>query len=173
MKAELAIVGTILCGLWLTAIGHTQEVPTEVKQAIAMSIKASNSPTADDKKGGFHEEGGMWGQASDGSLIIMVAKPGPASPTCNNGAHLAIGDSQDPSLAGKLVSISGEWHVHPRGVHDLGNGQEQVFAQPPSAVDIQEALAPVDIVIGARDNTVYFYNQSGVTSTKKLKEFLR
>jgi hypothetical protein len=36
------------------------QVPPEVKAAIAASVKASNSPIADDKKGGFHEEGGVW-----------------------------------------------------------------------------------------------------------------
>jgi hypothetical protein len=40
---------------------QNQNVPPQVKTAIADSVNASNSPTADDKKGGYHEEGGIWG----------------------------------------------------------------------------------------------------------------
>jgi len=155
------------------AYAHGQTVPNEVKQAIAASVKASNTKNTNDKEGGFHEEGGMWGLTADGSPIVIIAKPGATSPKCTNGASLVIGDAKDPSLTTRIVSISGEWHVHPRGTYYSGNGQLTVFSQPPSAVDIQEALAPINIVIGARDNVVYFYTPIGITSTMKLKEFLR
>jgi hypothetical protein len=49
------------------------------------------------------------------------------------------------------------------------------FVQRPSDVDIQNASpAPtINIVIGVRDNTAYFYTDSGVTCTESLKEFYK
>ena len=40
------------------AANPLSNVSAETKQAINNAVKASNSPTADDKKGGSHEEGG-------------------------------------------------------------------------------------------------------------------
>lgn len=34
------------------------------------ALNASNSPTADDKKGGFHEEGVKWGTDASGNVVV-------------------------------------------------------------------------------------------------------
>ena len=162
--------------VWTAAItyAHGQTVPTEVKQAMAASLVASNSPSGADTKGGFHEEGGMWGTTTDGKLVILVAKSGPANVKCGDGAHLSIGDFAHPELSANLAMILGEWHVHPSGLREAtSDAKGCVFVQPPSAADITLAVCPINIVIGASDKTVYFYNPSGVTSKTKWKEFYK
>jgi hypothetical protein len=151
-----------------------QEIPTEVKQAMAASLAASNAPASGDTKGGFHEEGGMWGTTTDGKLVILVAKAGPANVKCGDGAHLTIGDFVHPELSANLAMILGEWHVHPSGLREAtSEAKGCIFVQPPSAADISLAFFPINIVIGASDKTVYFYAAKGVTSKMKWKDFLK
>ena len=176
MKLIRVLTVLTLFYFWTMAIcyAHGQEIPTEVKQAMAASLAASNAPASGDTKGGFHEEGGMWGTTTDGKLVILVAKAGPASVKCGDGAHLIIGDFLHPELSANLAMPLGEWHVHPSGVREAtSEAKGCVFVQPPSAADISLAFFPINIVIGASDKIVYFYNPSGVTSKTKWKEFLK
>lgn len=143
------------------------EVPQVVKDAIVSSVNASNAPTADDKKGGFHEEGGIWGTNASGKVIVSPAKPGPYSSPNDKTAHIDPGNAVNPSLNNSLVSVGGTWHVHPRG----GGGQS--FVQPPSAVDMRNAVAPINIVVGAGNKRVYFYDSSGVIRQMSLKQFMK
>jgi hypothetical protein len=131
------------------------------------SIKASNSPTADDKKGGYHEEGGIWGTNSAGEVVVSPAKPGPYSKPGDTNAHIDPGNAKDPNLNYQMVSVDGTWHVHPRG------GSDKTFVQPPSGVDKQNAVAPINIVIGAENKRVYFYNSTGVVREMSLKDFMK
>src|SRR5207248_10531843 len=124
--------------------------------AIADSRKASNSPTADDKKGGYHEEGGIWGTTTSGNVVVSPANPGPYSKPGDENAHINPGNAKDPSLNYKMQSVDGTWHVHPKG------GSDKAFVQPPSDVDKRNAAAPINIVVGAQNKRVYFYNSSGV-----------
>jgi hypothetical protein len=166
----------VVIQIWTGAViyAHGQTVPTEVKQAMIASISASNRPAGGDTKGGFHEEGGMWGVTTDGKLVILASKSGPTSVKCGDGAHLLIGDFVQPELSANLATILGQWHVHPGGIREATTGAPGcVFVQPPSAADIREAACPINIVIGASDKTVYFYGLTGTTSKTKLKEFLR
>ena len=166
----------VVIQIWTGAViyAHGQAVPTEVKQAMIASISASNMPAGGDTKGGFHEEGGMWGVTTDGKLVILASKSGPTSVKCGDGAHLLIGDFVQPELSANLATILGEWHVHPEGIREATTGAPGcVFVQPPSAADIREAACPINIVIGASDKTVYFYGLTGTASKTKLKEFLR
>jgi hypothetical protein len=49
-----------------------------------------------------------------------------------------------------------------------------LFVQPPSDRDFKEARLGINIVIGASDKKVYFYNRSGqIGKPVKLKEFLK
>jgi len=145
-------------------------IPPAVKDQIILSLLKSNSPTTDDPKGGHHEEGGMWGTTTDGKLVILVAKSGPAHLTCSlTPTTLNIGDAIDPSLATNLASIEGEWHVHPSGTN-TSDGRVCDFVQPPSEADKSVAFAPINLVIGARYKKVYFYDHAGVVGTLKLKE---
>lgn len=147
-------------------------MPPDVKAAIAASVKASNSPDADDKHGGFHEEGGQWGTDTSGNVIVSPSKPGPyAPPGTNPETHL---DPVNPKLNEKFASFGGDWHVHPRGTSLGLDGTVHYFVQPPSAAD-RAAAAPggMHIVVGAGNKTVYFYNSAGIIGQMGLKQFMR
>lgn len=151
------------------------DLPPEVKDAINNGVKTSNSPTADDKKGGFHEEGGVWGKDKDGNTVVSPAQSGPYSDVKVPGgtATVDLGKPANPELLNKIVKFEGEYHIHPKGeiVETSGNKQTTYnFVQPPSKADHSAALAPTNLVVGARDKKVYFYNQETTTSTQKLKD---
>ncbi len=137
---------------------YTQSVPVEVKQAIRESIKASDTD-------GQHEEGGIWGITTAGKLVVIPAKSG-KSVQCGDGVKVYItpGEAANPALDADLATVLGEWHVHPSGCN---------FIQPPSAADIETAIEAINLVIGARDKVVYFYNPREITGTEKLKSFLK
>jgi hypothetical protein len=142
------------------------------------SIKASNSPTLDDKRGGFHEEGGQWIITPDGNTVPLPAKPGPANPTTKGRTHIDPSDAINPSLKdNRRFDLGGTWHVHPSGTltQERGNLRTtDTFTQPPSETDIKEAGLGINIVIGASNERVYFYSGAGVIGhPMKLKDFLK
>jgi RHS repeat-associated protein len=55
----------------------TGQIPSGVRAQMATAIKDSNSPTADDKKGRFHEEYGVAGLNASGGWVVSRDKPGP------------------------------------------------------------------------------------------------
>jgi hypothetical protein len=147
-----------------------------VKTAITASVRASKSPTADDKKGGFHEEGGQWIITPDGGTVPLPAKPGPANPEMKGGAHIDPTDAMDAGPKSGKFALGGTWHVHPSGILVENRGKTQVehgFSQPPSDTDIKEAGIGINVVVAAREKKVYFYDGSGVIGhPMKLKDFL-
>jgi hypothetical protein len=79
----------------------------------------------------------------------------------------------DPSVKNNWQSLDGNYHVHPSGSITDGNGQTKFFVQGPSAKDIKEATGGINIVVGAGDKKVYFYNSSGnIGKPMKLKDFM-
>jgi RHS repeat-associated protein len=147
------------------------QVPPQVKAAIVSSVKASDKPSAaaHDKTGGFHEEGGIWGKDIKGDPVPVPALPGPAaSPGTDNAAHIQVMNSADPSLKETLASIDGQWHVHPSGSNAAG-----YFRQGPSGVDTNGSILPINIVVGAGDRHVYFYDNTGlIGKSMTLKSFM-
>jgi len=152
-------------------------VPPEAKAAIAASVQASNSPSAQagDKTGGFHEEGGIWGTDAAGKAVAVPAVPGKAAdPRAEKNASIDVYSSANPALKQSLASVGGEWHVHPSGSMLGLDGNTRFFDQGPSKdTDIPRAAGPMNIVVGAGEKKVYFYDKSGVIGTMKLKDFLR
>ena len=86
------------------------------------------------------------------------------------------------------VQADVEFHVHPSAEVIETTGPQQGggtttiggtvttttsnFKQPPSPVDIQNATpGTLNLVIGARDKTVYVYDSSGCTCKESLKDF--
>jgi RHS repeat-associated protein len=139
----------------------------DVKTAINDAVKASNAPSGDDKKGGFHEEGGVFGTTTGGQQIAIPAKPGAYSPPGADKATIDPGNAKDPSKTQNLTSVDGAYHVHPSGSAD-----GRSFVQPPSAADRAAALPNgTSIVVGAGDQKVYFYNGNGTVGTMSLKNF--
>ena len=170
-----------------TAQSLAARVPLNVRRAILDSVSASNHPTSDDLQGGFHEEGGIWTFTSDGSAIVQPAVHGEyARP--GHQARLDITMPAHPSASDRAVALGGAWHVHPAG--EIVNrrvlpvkreGQKEIttviltttfFEQPPSSKDMAGADFPINIVVGAQNKIVYFYNRSGILATMPLHEFL-
>jgi hypothetical protein len=125
--------------------------------------------------------------------VIAPAKPGAYKDVKNPGvAEIDPYNAADSSKQ-KPTDVQADvaWHVHPGATETVtsAGGQSQTstsmsttiggsvkqqtfsFTQPPSAVDIQNASAKLNIVVGARDKQVYVFDQSGVTCKESLKDF--
>src|SRR5579885_897954 len=125
------------------------QVPPGAKAAIMNALNASNAPTADDKKGGFHEESVKWGTDAQGNVVVSPSVPGPYAPSGTN-PHTDFTPA-NPATDQKLATVGGFAHIHPKG------GGDRSFVQGPSAAD----------------KKVYFYNGSGVIGKPmKLKDFM-
>ncbi|HEX8560407.1 MAG TPA: RHS repeat-associated core domain-containing protein, partial [Pyrinomonadaceae bacterium] len=178
-----------------SAVDSAVELPSlNVRTAIGAAVERSNSPTADDQKGGFHEEGLIAGPAvAGGQETVVNAAPGPyTDPGVPGAATIDVTNPANPAQAGILADITVMAHVHPGGELKSASGpgpggggmviggetitQTANFNQPPSSVDVQIAGARpggiTSIVVGARSKTVYIYNGSGVRATFPLKQFL-
>ena len=154
-------------------------VPNEVKKAIQNSLNASNAPTADDKKGGFHEEGGQSITTTSGAIEVHPAVPGAAYSPGASSVDINLSNLVKPIDSNTTASVDIKWHIHPAGetvttTKIKGGTRTDTFnfAQPPSDRDKENAFHPINIVVGARDKTVYFYDQKGVTGTIPLSEFM-
>ena len=83
----------------------------------------------------------------------------------------------NPSLKDNITGLGGTWHVHPSGTLTQEKGNIRTtksFNQPPSGRDIKEAGTGINIVVGAGNKKVYFYNGSGlIGEPMKLKDFLK
>ena len=161
----------------MTPAGLAVQVPRSVKKAIADSVKASNSwsKAAGAEKGGFHEEGG--GKNKDGQEVAVPAAPGPVvDPRKQGQANIDVEKSADPNLRASVTNVEGQWHVHPEGVVVEGN-KISSFNQGPSTgpgQDVSNGHYNINIVVGAADKKVYFYNTSGqIGEPIKLKDFMR
>lgn len=170
----------------LSAVSSAVELPDyDVRQAIGAAVDRSNSPTSDDKKGGFHEEGVTWGTNASGAEQIIPAVAGPVSnPQKDAHAEIALSKFANKADEGALVSVAGTAHVHPKGEISVTTGPPPgviggttttatySFKQPPSGRDIGNALpGTTNIVVGARDKKVYIYGGGGTRATFPLKQF--
>jgi RHS repeat-associated protein len=175
----------------VSAVSSAVELPDlDVRQAIGAAVDRSNNPTADDKKGGFHEEGITWGKNASGAEQIIPAAPGAVSnPQTDDHAQITLSNFANAANNGALVSVDGTSHVHPRGEISVTTGPESKpgvtvmggttttntysFKQPPSGRDIGNAISgQTNIVVGARDKKVYIYDSGGTRATFPLKQFL-
>jgi len=182
-RAEAAW-GASMNALWVAGGGSSQqqaqnqetpeslkdEIPGQVRLALATLILDSDSPTADDKQGGFHEEYAVAGKNEFGDWTISKDKPGAhANPDTDHIAQPSY-QPRDKALADAIVDPRVFAHVHPSGTTAT-----HAWVQPPSKdADIPNAAqGKINIVFGARDKKVYFYNTSGVIGEPmKLKHFV-
>ncbi len=148
-----------------------------VRAAIGDAVGRSNAPSdaAGDQQGGSHEEGGAWGLNAAGNQIATPAAPGAFADLRQPGRVVAQIDpalAADPARQNDIQTPQGVFHVHPRAQVTMPDGTIRVFNQFPSGADIG-AAASMNIVVGARDRTVYFYNGGGQRATIPLNRFLR
>jgi hypothetical protein len=162
----------------LNQVGSAIVLPgATVRAGIGAAVNDSNAPSAaaGDRQGGFHEEGGSFGLDANGNQIVTPAAPGAFADLTQPGRVVAQIDpalAANPARQGDIQTPQGVFHVHPRGQVTMPGGTIRVFNQGPSAADIG-AAASMNIVVGARDRTVYFYDGSGQQATMPLNRFLR
>ena len=147
----------------MNILAHAQDVPKEVRIAAGIAVSASNTD-------GIHEEAFKWGRDKDGNVLVSMSHPGKPCNAEVKGLCLEYFDSANPEIDARLVTVDGFLHVHPRG-----NAHTSI-TQPPSVEDLHFAAGipgTINIVIGAESHLVYFFDGKGVTSTVKLKDFLK
>jgi hypothetical protein len=145
-----------------------------VKTAINNAVAASNAPSGNDTHGGNHEEGGVFGTNAQGNQIASPAQPGPYS-DLHTATHASIdvGNAVNPATSQSMNSVDGMYHVHPSGTLD-DHGVHHEWTQPPSQPDRDSALnSGTNIVVGARDHRVYFYNSAGDIGSMSMRDFQR
>jgi len=147
------------------------QIPADVRAEMAKAIHDSNSPTSDDRRGGFHEEYGVAGSDASGKWVVSRDKPGPyANPDVTK--HVSpSGKPADQYVANSIVDPRIVFHVHPAGTTAAGH----TWVQPPSDADEAAAVpGQTNIVFAAAEKKVYFYDNSGIIGKPmKLKDFLR
>jgi hypothetical protein len=168
--------------LWCgSTLPTADDIPWNVKAAIAQTVKESNSRNNDvgDTRGGFHETGGLAAPAASGHpdssvyLDVIPVVPGKAADPRVERGHAEIGLAPvDPSSVQSNPRIA--WQVHPRRV--IGDCEREgcsVFNQPRSDEDKLNAKpGEIHLVVGARSNRVYIYNNKGAVSTYTWKQFM-
>jgi RHS repeat-associated protein len=159
------------------------ELPSRnVRQQMQAAVDRTKRPTADDRRGGFHEEGGMFG-TSGGQEKVIDAKAGKYSnPASDTYAEIDLFSGETPTNS--LDVISGTFHTHPPGT--TGNAS---FSQSPSDFekdgvkvgDIPSAKSWADpnsarhvtgnsYVLGVGNNKVSIYNGTGTVATFPLNK---
>jgi hypothetical protein len=147
------------------------DVVTGVEAAVTRSNSvnfAGSLAQNETATGGFAEAGLSW-KTNNGSTQVTDAANGPAS------------DPRPSSKAAEIplpAAADGKGHVHPSGEIVGTSGSKSIiggmtvggattiskshFDQQPSPVDVANAIpGGTNIVVGARDKTVYFYGASG------------
>jgi hypothetical protein len=158
---------------FLAAEQIARRVPEKAMEAILASIRASSLPTANDLQGGFHEESGVGGETASGAWIDSFGKPGPYfNPAVDRVATMEEIPA-DQNLRDEIAHPEVFWHIHPAGVVRVGT-LTYFWEQAPSDLDrVSAAPGAINIVVGALDHTVYFYNRRGPVLTLSLEDFLR
>jgi RHS repeat-associated protein len=155
-----------------TAQEIANQIPQAVKDAIQESLDASNAPSecACDFTGGFHEEAGLAGYDVNRNLVISPEKPGPAkNPDVESDRAHTSGVPVDQEVRNLIATPTVSWHIHPKG-----ETQTHHFVQGPSPADHMGAIQnTINIVVGARDKTVYFYDSSNHVTHMRLDQFMR
>ncbi len=152
-----------------TAQQQAAQIPGAVKSAIMNSVNASNAPSGADTTGGFHEESGIAGTNAAGGLVVSPDQPGAYSnPDTSN--HVSTTHTPvDADARNSIANVTVMWHVHPSGTTATHG-----WVQPPSAQDQSVVVpGPINIVVGAGNRTVYFYNGSSNVQSMSLKNFMK
>jgi len=169
----------------LPSLNVRSEMNVMLERSNSSNNTRSDNFAGDDDLGGFHEEGGYFSETS-----IAHAKPGPKTfPDRSDGTvnPFVRADKSAPRTIGVAL---GTVHIHPKG-QTSGSGTVDPgseFIQTPSprngssggdygALEAAKRLGWVQangygIVIGAKSNTVSFYDEGGDKVTIPLSVFL-
>jgi len=168
------------------------ELPSvNMRNAMSNSIDASNNPTADDVKGGFHEEGGVSGIDGNGNEVVGNATPGAYSNPLEDEFAIINLMTSFANAGNSIVEAKDSWHVHASGTKStydqnnntgsnsaIGGNHGGDFNQYPSPLDYNFASERSGLfignhyVLGARTGEVTIYNGTKNVVTMPLDKFL-
>lgn len=140
----------------------------QAREAIDAAVNRSNAPTTglvppgqEDNVGGFHEEGFAQGPNATGGTSIFTMTTGAAG-TPGQQASISI----DQGTANSQVNGLPNLVVH---VHPAGTSGSNIWRQSPSPADRAAALPGVsNVVVGAGNRTLYFYDSQRTVATFPL-----
>jgi RHS repeat-associated protein len=145
---------TVGDGDMVKAIGDA--VTRSDKAAFVGTLKPKETAT-----GGFAETG-VSGHNYNGGTVVTVAKDGPlADPRDLKPAEISLPPDADIKAHVHGSGQITEGDKSSQGNTIIGSTSGAKFEQRPSDVDISNASAGTNIVVGARDRTVYFYGRTG------------
>ncbi len=174
----------------VSEVASSVELPSAyVRSKMGDAVDRSNATTTDDTKGGFHEEGGVFG-TKNGQDWVAEAKPVPvADPSKGEDAEINEFDLKEGQTI-PSATAEGTYHVHPSGEIEtspssgtFGGGKIFNFNQSPSGVvggtkgDIPVAASRSSYVtgnsyvLGARSGVVTIYNGNGTVASFPLDKF--
>jgi len=81
------------------------------------AVDRSGSPRRVTRRGGFHEEGEIWGTLANGQDKVINARSRcllRSESACGT-ASVATTNPAIPAESGILTTVSGTFHVHPKG----------------------------------------------------------
>ena len=152
------------------------ELPSAfVRGEMGKAVDRAESPSGKDLKGGFHEEGGIFGEGANGQETVINAKPGAYSdPSVDAKAEVDVFSGETGT--NYLNTTKGTFHTHPSG--SIVNGSSTYsFGQEPSNLngtgDIPNAQGKPynSYVLSPGVNKVFIYNGGGVQATFPLTQF--
>lgn len=156
------------------------ELPSSfVKTEMGKAVDRAESPSWKDTKGGFHEEGGIFGEEVNGQETVINAKSGEyADPSKVSRAEEDVFSGETSS--NYMNTVKGTLHTHPSG-SVTNNGTVSYFDQEPSNIaesgtmsgDIPNAQGKSynSYVLSPGVNKVFIYNAGGVQATFPLTQF--
>jgi RHS repeat-associated protein len=185
--------------------GDTLSLPSEyVRRKIGNALDQSNKPTGNrrdpnnpnfqpDPKGGFHEEGGVWGVTDTGREMVWNAHPGSYANPKTDDPQIQVTNIINTSING---NFSGSFHIHPSGIITERSGgaseassgvgmkssptteKTYQFNQEPSKQDLSAAKTfqasgktTYHIVVGARSGYVYLYTSQSLAAKRYTAKF--
>jgi RHS repeat-associated protein len=143
---------------------------TRVEMGIAVKRSDLPSLAGDDTKGGFHEEGGTYGE-SNGTETVVHAESGAANTEMLPGSKASVNTTKPAGAKPADYKVTGTFHVHPKGTKS-----GRAFVQWPSQPDLNNTNLESrgtgnHFVLGSRSGTVYIYNTTGTIARKSIKTF--
>ena len=172
-------------GDYTAVVNSALELPSyEIRQEIGVAaVNRSNSPTADDKTGGFHEEGGVVLDTSDGVVAVPAPSGAASKPNSIENVTVDVYGGVSKETYEKTTGLVTTYHIHPSGTIDvspqnnastvgktvIGGSERQetkYFAQPPSQAD-KNGIGTLPtklgyhIVVGAGSKTILGQNTGG------------
>jgi RHS repeat-associated protein len=144
------------------------ELPSaKIRGQMGKAVENSRKPNikSGDTKGGWHEEGGVYGKGYDGKDVVVNSIPGEVFNTNSSSGKIDMmaPDLSGPGGAEALItfggmSIEGTFHVHPSSDDNFDPTPSQADFDNAVYLHQKEGINGNNYVLSDRNNTVYVTN---------------